>query len=111
MCFCARISDDMGGYDQVGRALRKLIRKGRLLKARLRYLYPRAAIIARRTADADQGAARAGNRGSWPARGRDRADTHGAGLQRRKNNPGADGPRDRRPRACPPHDHVTTVSL
>jgi Family of unknown function (DUF6088) len=25
--------DDMGGYDQVGRALRKLIRKGRLLKA------------------------------------------------------------------------------
>lgn len=25
--------DDMGGYDQVGRALRRLIRKGRLLKA------------------------------------------------------------------------------
>jgi len=25
--------DDMGGYDQVGRALRKLIRKGQLLKA------------------------------------------------------------------------------
>jgi hypothetical protein len=25
--------DDMGGYDQVGRALRQLIRKGRLLKA------------------------------------------------------------------------------
>ena len=31
-CFCARISDDLGGYDQVGRALRKLVRKGRLLK-------------------------------------------------------------------------------
>ena len=25
--------DDMGGYDQVGRALRRLVRKGRLLKA------------------------------------------------------------------------------
>src|ERR1700686_4503807 len=25
--------DDMGGYDQVGRALRQLVRKGRLLKA------------------------------------------------------------------------------
>lgn len=92
----------MGGYDQVGRALRQLIRKGRLLKAGYG-IYTRA----RPSSIDGQPTPTKGLRElATEALGRLGVETDGTGLQRRKNNPGADGPRDRRPRACSPHDHL-----
>ena len=66
--------DDMGGYDQVGRALRKLGAQGAADEDRLRSLHPRPAIIAHGQADADQRPPRAGGRSARASRRRDRAD-------------------------------------
>ena len=65
---------DLGGYDQVGRALRRLVRKGRLMKVGYG-IYTRArpsASTAQPTPD--QGTARACGRSARPSRRRDRAD-------------------------------------
>ena len=98
---------DLGGYDQVGRALRKLVRKGQLMKAGYGIYARTRPSLARRQADADQRHAGTGRRSSRRASA---SKPCRRGMERHYNagkiNPGADRPRDRRPRAGAPPDQL-----
>ena len=90
---------DLGGYDQVGRALRKLVREGRLVKvgqglyARARPSMTSGEPVPVGRAERAEGSAPPGWRGNA-------AEPAGAGLQCRTHHAGADRPRGRRDAAA-----------
>ena len=86
--------EDLGGYDQVGRVLHKIVREGRLVRVG-QGLYARASRSI--TSGEPTGAGARDAAGSaWPGRDRDGADAPRARLQRRRDHAGADRPRGRR---------------
>ena len=85
-CFCARISMISAATIRSGRVLRELVRKGRADEGRIRHLpRTRPSLIDGKptlTKGIRELAAEA-----WPAWHRNRADPHGASVQRRAEPP------------------------
>jgi hypothetical protein len=96
---------DRGGYDQVGRALRQLVREGRLVKIG-QGLYARSRPSITSGEPVPVGGLSALKESAPPGRGGDAAEQSRAGLQRRAHHAGAGRPGRWRHPPRAPQDRV-----